>query len=213
MAGAVNNVVWPVAKKRTSKGRSDQYRLDLAALLMQAAGDPLLNREQKLAFACSIIDGVLPIPLGLFTQIVDEVVAQLDAGPSLAGTAERIHPAVQHLMEIKLAAEPALRLDDDVSPAEERLEQYRSDLASLLRQFKRDRLLSREQKLLVVHSTIDNVLSILLRLCGQAADGPIAESDLGPALIGATKQVLATVKDLMELDRAFKASRRRTGRR
>jgi hypothetical protein len=197
----------------TAQARSDRYRRDFEGLLSEVEGEPLLDREQKLVVLYSNVNEILPILLGLCVQIVDEAVTQLDVGPSLAGPAEQIRAAIRDLIDTNRAAETAGDLHDDASPADRLLEQYQSDLAHFLRRLKRDRRLDREQKFIVLRFNIDRILSILARLCVQAADEPVDASDVGPSLIGATKQMFAVVKDLMQLDRDFMVRRRRAGRR
>ena len=101
-------------------------------------------------------------------------------------------------------------IGQDVSAAEALSDRYRLDIANLLFQLERDPLLDREQKLVVLYSNINNILPILLRLCTQAADEALGESDVGPSLVGAAKQMRAAVRDLMDLDRAVTMRQRRT---
>jgi hypothetical protein len=196
-----------------AQARSDRYQRDLEDLLSEAEGEPLLDLEQKLIVLYSTINEILPILLGLCIQIVDEAVTQLDVGPSLAGPAEQMRAAIQDLIEINRAGETASDLDDDASPADKWLEQFQSDLAHLLRRLKRNRRLDRERKLVVLRFIVGKILSILPRLCVQGANEPVDASDVGSSLIGATKQMLGAVEDLMALDRAFMVRRRLAGPR
>jgi hypothetical protein len=202
-----------VAKKLSEQALSDRYQRDIADLLSEAEDEPLFDRDRRLIFLCYNISEILPILLGLCIQIADEAVTQLDVGPSLADPAEQMRAAIQELIAISPAVERASGVDDNAFPADKRLEQLHFDLRRLLGRLKRDRRLDRGQKLGVLRFNIDKILSILKRLCVQAADEPVGASDIGLSLIGATKQMLAVVKDLMRLDRAFMARRRRAGRR
>src|ERR1700722_2850368 len=126
--------------------RSDWYRLALAIVLFDLAAEELLSREQKLFVLCANIDLILPILLRLCAQMADAALVESVPGP-LPGAAKQMRAAVQNLMELDLVAGQVRPVDDDASPAEERLEQYQLDLARLLSQLERDRLLDRERKL------------------------------------------------------------------
>jgi len=189
---------------------SDRYQRDLDDLLSEVEGEVLLDYERKLIFLCFNIGRILPILLGLCNQLIRDVVTKLEVGPSLVGPAERMSAAIQDLVEINLSAQRAGRLD---APADRRLKQLRSRLARLLGRLKQDRGPDREQKLIVIHSNIYNILAMLERLRAQMADEHVDASDVGSSLIGATKQMLAAAEDLIELDRAFMVRRILTGPR
>ena len=192
--------------------RSDWYRLALAIVLFDLAAEELLSREQKLFVLCANIDLILPILLRLCAQMADAALVESVPGP-LPGAAKQMRAAVQNLMELDLVAGQVRPVDDDASPAEERLEQYQLDLARLLSQLERDRLLDRERKLVVLYSNIDNILPILQLLCARIGDEALAESDVGPALAGTAKEMRAAIRDLMELDRVITVRLQRTRRR